>query len=192
MTMPISVYRLLIAVLLFIAGSWMFSRIDSCHYITRTKEVPHIIDSHLAWNGAKDWQEWSTRFFDSAYVRKAAKAYNPSRYMRCYYILDFCYPFIYGFLFLTLVSGFRQSRFYRIMRVIIMACCIFDLSENTSFAWFLFHQQGTANGVVAFCTTIKSILFFLCIVVAALSFLVWTIKRIKLPGKRAEKRMHNM
>lgn len=183
MTVHVSRLRLATAIILFIIGSWMFGRIDSCHYIDR-KKAPHIIDVHLMPDSTtKTWQTYSTRFFDSAYVRMAAKAYSPSRYMATYYMLDFCYPFIYAFLFLSLISGFKGTRFHKIMRVVIVACSVFDLCENTSFAYFLFHQSGTANRVVAFCTTIKSILYFLCILVSAITFLIWLFKRLNATKK---------
>jgi hypothetical protein len=187
MTTAISPLRLMSSILLFIVGSLMFGWIDGCGFIHRSAEVPHIIDVHLIPDSSiKTLQSYSKRFFDSAYVRRAATAYNPSRYVSSYYLVDFFYPFIYCFLFLSLISGFKNTRFHKMMAVLILTCGLFDLSENTSFAYFLFHQSGHVNRVVAFCTTIKAILFSLCIVLSVLAFLIWIIRRLKLQRKKTK------
>jgi hypothetical protein len=186
-TTTISASRLVTAIILFIAGTMMFGRIKNSGYAD-CRTLPHIIDAHLMPDSStKTWETYSKRFFDSAYVREAAKSYKPRRYISTYYILDFFYPIIYCFLFLTLVSGFKGSGFYRVFSIVIIACGIFDLSENTSFAYFLFHQSGNANSFVAFFTTVKSILFSICILVSIPGFLIWAIKRSQMPGKHWSK-----
>ena len=176
----ISFPKLLIGVILFMAAYLLFEYIQP-RYFRPSGAVSHIIDSHLMPEKNRDTscKAYGARFFDASYVRDALGAYDRKGYLKNFFPLDLVFPFVYGFLFLTLVSGWKKARFYRLMIVIVAACMFFDISENFSFAWFLFHPDTGLNELVAICTTVKSILFFLSFVFSISGFIYWCYRKWK-------------
>ncbi|WP_123864481.1 hypothetical protein [Chitinophaga barathri] len=180
MKQPLITPRLIVFAILFALAAFTFRLISSYGYFERTTEAPHIIDAHLM-PGPPDrsFQDYSKRFFDSAYVRQAARHYNPNKYMHSYFILDLLFPFIYYCFFLALAGYWKGSTFYSVLRWAMVAVVLLDLAENTAFAYFLFHQEGNMHQFVAVFTTLKSVLFCLGMFAAAISFGVAGVNRLK-------------
>jgi hypothetical protein len=190
-----SLLRLFISVLLFVTGSLLFGRIKSCRYFeppAKGSRVTHIIDSHVMPDGSiTSLKEYGSRFFDQEYVKEAANYYHPHRYMSSYFILDFFYPFTYSFLFLTLATYWKRSGFHQALVAVIIACAVFDWLENSSFAWYLFHQEGGVNKWVAAFTTIKSILFFVCLLFSIVTLFVLAINIFRKPRKSTASKFYS-
>lgn len=171
---------LVVSTTLFFVGVFLFSQIKSCHYFTPTAAASHIVDTHLMPDGTDtSLQQYGRRFFDAAYVKEAAKAYAPSRYVSSFFILDFFFPFVYGFFLLSLAASWKQRPFYRVLKAGVVLCVLFDLSENFGFAYYLFHRQQNAYHFVAFCTTLKSLLFVSCFSASLLAFIIAVFKRLR-------------
>ncbi|MBD0332732.1 MAG: hypothetical protein ICV66_08755 [Chitinophagaceae bacterium] len=167
--------RLITSLLLFVVGILLFSQIKSCRYFEPTPTATHIIDTHLMPDG-KDtsFKMYSRRFFDHGYVQEAAKTYSPRRYMRSFFVLDFVFPFIYAFLFITWVTYWKCPHFYNTFKIAVIACVAFDLLENATFAYYLFRRSEHIDVLVAVFTTLKSILFILCLLFSLLTFVIET------------------
>jgi hypothetical protein len=163
---------LLLAIALFAIGRWLFAYIERFHFFDGSETITHIIDVHLIPDRSmSSLSDFGKRFFDHRYVKAAAALYKPDIYMRSFYLVDFFFPFAYGFLFLALFAYWRGTNYFRVFRAAVFACVAFDLSENSFFAYYLFHPRGNANVLVAFCTTVKSILFITCALVAIFGFI---------------------
>jgi hypothetical protein len=174
----ISLPKLLIAILLFIAANRLFQFINP-QIFDKKGRVTHIIDSHLTPEKGVDtsFNAYGQRFFDAAYVKEAAQVYKPGVYMRSFFMLDLIFPFIYGFLFLSLFGAWKNTPFYKTVRWLVFACIVFDLLENGSFAYFLYHQGSAVNRFTAVCTTVKSIFFILCALLALGGVVVWGVRK---------------
>ena len=162
--------KLITTAILFFTAVFIFEQIETS-YFRPAHPVNHIIDSHLMPDcGDSTFNIYRERFFDQAYVREAAKLYEPPAYMRSFFILDFFFPFIYSAFFLAMATYWKGTNFYRILKPLVVTCALFDLSENASFAYFLYHQDGNMNIVVSVFTTLKSILFFLGMIISLFAF----------------------
>lgn len=172
--------RLPVLAFLFAAAVLSFPLIKKCGYFEPTAAAPHIIDSHLQPDGTdSSFAQYSQRFFDHAYVKEAAKHYSPRKYMNSYYLLDFFFPLIYGGFFIALTNYWKGSTFYRTFRSLMIVTMLLDLSENTSFAWYLFHQEGNTQVLVAIFTTLKSVLFISGMLTAVFAFGAACVSRLK-------------
>lgn len=172
--------RLLINTLFFIATTAGFQLIHTNGFFTPTATVTHIIDSHLMPEKSDaSITDWSRRLFDHDYVKLASVQYNRALYMRSFFILDLFYPFIYCAFFLSLAAYWKGTGFYRSFGAAMIICAFCDLGENLSFAWYLYHPQGSANVAVANFTTIKSVLFSLGGLTAVIAFIAAIIHRRK-------------
>jgi hypothetical protein len=172
--------KLLIGTFLFALGVLLFSRIKRVGYFTPTPAVSHIIDVHLQPDGTDtSLAEYLHRFFDAGYVREAAKRYVPSKYLRSFFMVDLFFPIAYGFFFLSLAAYWQKAGFCRVLKIAVGFCVAFDLLENSSFAFFLFHQQTNAAPVVALFTTLKSILFVTLFATSILAFVIAVFKTLK-------------
>lgn len=153
--------RLVISLLLFGWAVYAFSQVTPLVF-NPGRGGDHIIDIHL--------QECWTCFFDSGYVRQAAAQYNVERYP-IYYFLDLIFPFIYSAAFFFLACGLKNKQVFSIYTGSLIACLLFDISENTSFWIYLSGGiEGWAWWVAVF-TTLKSVLFLLNLLFALVAFL---------------------
>ncbi|UYQ95470.1 hypothetical protein MKQ68_10200 [Chitinophaga horti] len=157
--------------MLFFTWTQLFEWIKSTNFFTPNGRVTHIIDTHLMPDTSiHSWPEYTDRFFDGPYVREAAAHYSPDQYLRSFYLVDFIFPIIYLSLLLTLTGYWKGTVFYRLFRAAMIACALFDLLENTSFAYYLFHQDGNLYHYVAIFTTLKSVLFGPGMLTAVIAF----------------------
>jgi hypothetical protein len=168
--------KLLVFAVLFFGWTQLFVFVaNKGDYIHKDAVVTHIIDSHLIPDSSvHNLHDVGKRFFDANYVYEAAKRYQPQHYLRSFYIVDFFFPFIYAIFFLALAAYWKGTLFYKIFSAGIVVCMLLDLSENTTFLYYLFHQEGRLYHYVAIFTTLKSVLFFLGMLTAAGAFL-WSV-----------------
>ncbi|WP_157986684.1 hypothetical protein [Chitinophaga alhagiae] len=168
---PLLSPKLIIFTVLFIVWVLLFEWIKPYGYFHAGDTVTHIIDSHLQPDSSiHSLAEYGGRFFDHGYVQAAAPRYDPGKYLRSFYIVDFFFPFIYLNFFLALAGYWKGTAFYRVYRAAMIFCALFDLLENTSFAYYLFHQDGGMHQLVAIFTTLKSVLFGFGFVLAVGAF----------------------
>lgn len=164
MNKPFPVIPLLVSVLAFAVCVYTFGSVNP-YVFTPSAEATHIIDSHL--------QECHRCFFDSGYVQLAAQQYIPAHYLHAYYILDFIFPFVYSTLYLLLASGLRGRKSYRLFLATVIIGGAFDLLENTSFVFYLYHRLDWLSVQVAIFTTLKSVLFLANAIFALVAFIGW-------------------
>ncbi len=110
--------------------------------------------------------------FDGPYVEKAAKYYDREKYQHSFIILDFFFPVIYSLLFVSLGFAYRSRKWYGLFLSLIVAGALFDYGENFNMLYYLYHPSHRQASLVAFCTSIKSLLFAFNIVSNILLFVI--------------------
>ncbi|MFT3912378.1 MAG: hypothetical protein QM737_23325 [Ferruginibacter sp.] len=126
------------------------------YYFLGLCKITHPIDEHVF---------RTLHFFDTDYVIKAKSCgYNHPRYFVSYFIVDMIFPLIYSAFFLSIIDVFKKTPLYKFFFILIIAGCLFDYMENGSIAVFLCMRGDGLAATVTFFTMIKSILFFVNVV----------------------------
>ena len=137
--------------------------------------IPYYINVSSGMKGPIDARVFDLKFFDEAYVRLAKNGgYIPAQYYNLYFPLDLVFPVIYTSMFLTALQLYKNRKFYKQLRYVVFAGMIFDYLENISFAMYLRSSSLEFSSLVAFFTTIKSILFAVNFIV----FLIYILRGI--------------
>ncbi len=114
-----------------------------------------------------------SNFFDAGYVQEAKdRGYDHAAYFELYLPLDLIFPLIYTSMFVIMIKLYEQYRIYDILKWMIIAGCVFDYLENSSFSIFLLLKGNGLAPVVAFFTTIKTCLFVSNCLVFLVGFLI--------------------
>ena len=129
----------------------------------------HIIDVHVQKCGVNG-------LFDGPYVEEAALKYRDGKYEKSFLIVDTIFPIVYSLLFISLISV-RETKYHVLFVALIVAGALFDYGENFSFLYYLHHPSPRQAGIVAFFTSIKSILFPANIILALFLFVRGLIKK---------------
>ncbi len=134
----------------------------------------HIIDVHV-----QDCK--IAGLFNGPYVELAARYYDKEKYQHSFLVLDFFFPVIYSLLFASLGFAFRNRKWYWLVLSMIVAGALFDYGENFSFLYYLNHPSHWQASLVAFCTSIKSLLFAFNIVSSIILFVLGLFLTPKAP-----------
>ena len=164
-----------ILAVLFLAFRYLFIRIEPA-YLQNPGLTPHPIDAHVL---------VCRQFFDAEYVRLAKNGgYDIKQFYRLFVPLDLVFPLIYTLLFLSMLSIFRARGICRYLKWLVIVGCLFDYLENLSFLLFLKSADPWLAPVVAFFTTIKSLLFacnfILFLIAVVVGLLLLTRRKIPL------------
>jgi len=111
----------------------------------------HIIDSHV-----KECK--FAGLFDGPYVEKAAKYYDKEKYKGSFLFIDTLFPIAYSAFLLSLSYAFRRKAWYRWVVAAVVAGIVFDYGENFSFLNYLSAPSPGQANLVAFFTSMKSII----------------------------------
>jgi hypothetical protein len=146
---------ILLYLLLFSIAKYAFSLITS-HILKRPDITPHPIDVHVL---------ECFKFFDYQYVQNARQfGYNHANYFKLFFPLDLVFPIIYSLLFLSIVQQLQKKTYFKTALVLIFTGYFLDYGENFSFAIYLIYNLRPLAFIVAFFTSLKSIVFaFNCV-----------------------------
>lgn len=141
-------------------------------YILQRPDItPHPIDVHIL---------ECFKFFDANYVQNAVQSgYNKVNYFKLFFPLDLVFPIIYTLLFFSILSQFKGKIFYKWASGLIITGCLLDYGENFSFAFYLISNFNPLSFIVAFFTSVKSIVFAFNCLFALGGLLVLIINFIK-------------
>jgi hypothetical protein len=152
-----------------VAFYFLFEGVSS-YYIANQLISPHPIDSHLL---------YSLRFFDSQYVVLAKNGgYNIPNFFKSFFVIDLIFPLVYTLLFLSIAQLTKLSRYYEILFYLILIGILLDYTENLSFAVFLKLNGDRFAAVIAFFTTLKSIVFSLNLIASSLVLIFFARQRV--------------
>ena len=149
-------------IILFLFLTVIFSFIFECiqpYYIkpNESGRLPEPIDAVTM----KDKE-----IFNANYVIYAKeKSYKIDNYYQSFFIVDMVFPIIYTLFFLSALTTVNYWKRYNLFKKLILAAMVADYLENISFAVFLKLKGDGLAPVVAFFTTIKSLLIAVNIVV---------------------------
>jgi hypothetical protein len=136
--------------LLFLIAKYTFGIITG-HILKCPDITPHPIDVHVL---------ECFKFFDYQYVQNARQfGYNHANYFKFFFPLDLVFPIIYSLLFLSIVQQLQKKTYFKTAVVLIFTGCFLDYGENFSFAAYLMYNFNPLGFVVAFFTSLKSIVF---------------------------------
>ena len=154
---------IILYLLLFFIFRFIFSKI-TFYYIKDRLVTPHPIDVDAA------KQRGLARM---QYVIDAKqKGYDHARYYQSFLPLDLLFPIIYALLFLSALAFCGNPMLKSLLTTLVIANVILDWLEDISFSVFLAARQNTLAGVVAFFTSVKTLLF----VINLLLTIFWIIK----------------
>lgn len=123
------------------------------YFIYNPALTPHSIDAHVA---------ECKCFFDAEYVKLAKYGgYFHEGFYKTFALIDLVFPIIYTTMFLTALAIHRGQRMYIYLKCLVIAGCVADYLENFSFAIYLQLKGPELSPLIAFFTSIKSILFLI-------------------------------
>ena len=118
------------------------------------------------------------KLFNPDYLVTAKEqGYDKLNYYRIYLPIDFVFPWIYSFLFLSALS-FIKGKFFKILLIIVITGAALDYTENVSFSIFLSAPDNSMAGFVATITMLKTILFCFNAIAGLLTITVTAILRL--------------
>ena len=160
----------LLYLVIFFLFKFAFSHFINPYYIQDKCATPYPIDVRMA-----ETCKWA----DTGYLVTAKQVgYDRKHYYYSFLPADLIFPIFYSLLFL---STFQYCDKYPLLRkiltVFVVAGWLADWSEDTCFAFFLSTPGNGLASVVAFFTSIKTILIILnllvCIFFLAKAFFYW-------------------
>jgi len=156
----------------WLAATFIFYSLFNCvqPYILINKSVvPVYIDAMVN-------HFW--KLFNPDYLVTAKQhGYDKLNYYRIYLPIDFVFPWIYSFLFLSALS-FIKGKLFRILAIIVITGGALDYIENISFSIFLSASDNSMAGFVATITMLKTILFCFNGIAGLLTIMVKAILRL--------------
>lgn len=153
--------------LIFFLFKFAFSHFINPYYIQDRCVTPYPIDVRVA-----ETHKWS----DTGYLVTAKKVgYNHLRYYQSFLPVDLIFPIFYTLLFLTSLKYCANPTLKKILVILVMAGGLADWSEDISFASFLGIADNGLASIVAFFTSVKTVLIFLNIIICIL-FLVKALR----------------
>ena len=167
----------LLYLLIFFAFKFAFSHFINPYYIQDRCATPYPIDVRVA-----ETYKWA----DTAYLVTAKHVgYNHQRYYFSFLPADLIFPIFYTLLFLTSLQYCEKSTLRKFLTIFVLAGMFADWSEDTSFAIFLGATGDGMAPVVAFFTSVKTVLVALNIMVSifflAKGFITWLADAIPCP-----------
>lgn len=167
---------ILLYLLIFFAFKFAFDFINP-YYLQDRCATPYPIDVRTV-----ETNKWA----DTEYLVQAKHAgYNHQRYYFSFFPADLVFPLFYTALFLSSLLYCRVHKLRNILTLFVVAGLLADWSEDVSFAIFLGTAGDGISPVVAFFTTVKTVLFILNIMVSIFfltkGFINWLADAIPCP-----------
>ena len=128
------------------------------YYFSGTPPL-HTIDLHIKCVGLKG-------LFDWGYLSRVRHAYDPDRYRCTYYLIDLAFLLVYTFLFFLLSYKFWRKSWIRWIFCVYLVGMLADFIENSAFLYYLKRANESLAIVSSYCTTIKSFIFPLNLIVS--------------------------
>ena len=160
---------ILLYLLIFFLFKLAFSHFINPYYLQDRCATPYPIDVRAA--EAKKWA-------DTAYLVTAKHVgYNHLRYYFSFLPADLIFPIFYTLLFLTSLQYCEKYTLRKFLAIFVWVGMFADWSEDTSFAIFLGASGDGIAPVVAFFTTVKTVLVILngavCLFFLTKGFVNW-------------------
>lgn len=167
---------ILLYLLIFFAFKFTFEFINP-YYLQDYCATPYPIDVRTV-----ETCKWA----DTEYLVLAKHAgYNHQRYFFSFFPADLIFPLFYTALFLTSLLYCNSPKLRHILTLFVVTGLLADWSEDVSFAIFLGAANDGIAPVVAFFTTVKTVLVTLnvmvCIFFLTKRFINWLADAIPCP-----------
>lgn len=149
----------LVVILFAIAIAFYFTFLGITPYYFSGQPPDHTVDVHLK-------HELFEGFFDWQYLNKVQPLYDAEKYLSSYYRLDLAFLLLYTLLFFVLSIRFWNKKWMAWLSAMFVVGMIADLAENTTLYYFLTTPEDRLAKISMLCTSIKSVLFVVNLVLS--------------------------